>query len=139
MTKEEIYLDLSKLTREEIIEVYELIIKNNQFIKPFFKHEYWNKLNYCKIDERWQCSGKNWDGLHSLTEVTLSEFRELFQNLSNSTGLEKISAKDFILNNIPKLIQPIKDKIDWDLIQFSGNNMIDFAEKYYEFLTAKSK
>ena len=97
MTKENIYLDLSKLTREEIIEVYELIIKNNQFIKPFFKHEYWNKLNYSKIDERWRCSGKNWDGLHSLTEVTLSEFRELFESLkSQEYGSAKITRFEFI-------------------------------------------
>lgn len=78
--KEKYFIDLSKCSEDERKHIYSIIHDRNEFLKPdSYTHDCWKMLNYSNIDERWHCSGENWDGLKNKTELTYSEFIKLFE------------------------------------------------------------
>lgn len=79
MNKEKYFIDLSKCSGEQIENIYNTV-KETGFIKPnFYTDKDFMMLKFCTIEERWGCSGKNWDGLKYKTELTYPEFIKLFE------------------------------------------------------------
>lgn len=77
--KEKYFIDLSKCSEEQIENIYNTV-KETEFIKPnFYTDKDFMMLKFCTIEERWGCSGKNWDGLKHKTELTYPEFIKLFE------------------------------------------------------------
>lgn len=85
MNKEKYFLDLSKCSGEQIENIYNTA-KKTGFIKPdFYTDKDFMMLKFCTIEERWGCSGKNWDGLKYKSELTYPEFIKLFEDGEGET------------------------------------------------------
>lgn len=104
MRKEEIYLDLSKLSREEIKEVYKYLIENNQDLLfafvgcvsngNHFKSEKY--LVFCRPSFcSWTCS-KDFDNRY---EINLQQFKDLFtfKGVTSQDVREEELFKDLII------------------------------------------
>ena len=77
-------------------------LKETEFIKPnFYTDKDFMMLKFCTIEERWGCSGKNWDGLKHKTELTYPEFIKLFEGGEGETSLQiALKALENIINPI---------------------------------------
>ncbi len=93
MYKTKCFIDLSKCSEEQIENIYNTV-KETEFIKPnFYTDKDFMMLKFCTIEERWGCSGKNWDGLKHKTELTYPEFIKLFEDGEKYDGWIKIESE----------------------------------------------
>ncbi len=93
MYKTKCFIDLSKCSEEQIENIYNTV-KETEFIKPnFYTDKDFMMLKFCTIEERWGCSGKNWDGLKHKTELTYPEFIKLFEGGKKYDGWIKIESE----------------------------------------------
>jgi len=105
--KTQIYLDLSKLSGEEIKEVISLLPEEK------IEHDYdINEVCYFLIYEEDEVK---WSVLHNFwikgkSEISLSEFRQLFSYKGEEVlQVEKSKASSFILGQIDKKIEQINE------------------------------
>lgn len=106
MKKEEVYLDLEKLSREEIKDVYKVLKENNQdllfaYIGCVLNGNYFKKEKYlvfCRPSANsWTCS-KDFEDRY---EINLQQFKELFKNSMKEPVMITLPIEDY--NRLRKL------------------------------------
>lgn len=98
--KTKIYLDLSKLSGEEIKTVIEITNISDEYLK------YAPYLIF--LNDKWITSNGGYIHKAKLTEINLSEFRQLFSG-EEVLQVEKPKASSFILGQIDKKIEQINE------------------------------